>query len=111
MAIFGLLFLVLLANLLAWPVALVMLPVVARWVPWAGITAPGARRGRKWGGLAYAAMLLLAGAQWSAALLVPGMEALLGFGVAYTATVGVAAATVAATVTVCFSGRREKEAE
>ncbi len=110
MAIFGLLFLVLLANLLAWPVALVMLPVVARWVPWAGITAPGARRGRKWGGLAYAAMLLLAGAQWSVLLLVPRMEPL-GFGVAYTASVGVAAATLAATVVGCFSGGLKKEAE
>ena len=111
MAIFGLMFLVALANLVAWPVALVLLPLVARWIPWAGITASGARRGRNWGGLAYGAMLLLAGAEWSAALLLPGMEALMGFGVAYTATVGVAGATVAATVTGCFASGREKEAE
>lgn len=105
MAIFGLLYLVLLANLVVLPVALVMLPWAVRWIPWLEITAAGARRGRSWGVRAYAAMLAFGGVQWAAGL-VAGDDVMRWLipGIACTATAGVAVATLVAATLGCFAG-------
>ena len=106
MAILGLFFMVALANLLVLPVALVMLPWAARWIPWLGITTAGARRGRSWGVRAYVATLAFGGVQWAVGM-AAGDEVMgwIAPGIGLTATVGVAAMTLVATLVGCFVGR------
>lgn len=113
MIVVALPFLAALAGLLGWPLVLGLMPTVAGWVRWTGLGVERARRGRRWGGLAYLGMLGLGGLQAVAMRagdatgtferMSPAAFVLMA-GMGYTATVGLAAATVVGTVLGCFAG-------
>ena len=101
-----------LAGLLGWPLALGLMPTMAGWLRWAGLDVARARRGRRWGLWGYLAMVGLGAVQvglfwlglsleeWDGGTLAVVMMPQVG----YTATVGLAAATVVGAVLGCFAG-------
>ena len=106
-------FLAAMAGLLGWPLALGLLPTAAGWLRWRGLTVERARRGRRWGALGYLGMLALGGLQVAVVRIadatltferIPPAAFLLVAGLLHTATVGLAAATVAGAVLGCFAG-------
>ena len=106
MLLFALINLLGAANVLAWPCAMWCLPWATRWLPQVGVHGDRARRGRRWGMRAYAAIMGLAGVQCG--LLFWGREqawaGLMAMGLTYTLTVGLASATIAGAVLGYFSG-------
>ena len=117
MGLVALPFLAALAGLLGWPLALGLMPTMAGWLRWPGLDVGRARRGRRWGLWGYLAMVGLGAAQvglfrlgllleeWDGEKLAVVMIPQVG----YTATVGLAAATVVGAVLGCFAGGTKSE--
>lgn len=110
-------FLAALAGLLGWPLALGLMPTMAGWLRWPGLDVVHARRGRRWGLWGYLSMVGLVSMQvglfwlglsleeWDGEKLAIVMIPMVG----YTATVGLAVATVVGAVLGCFAGGTKGE--